>query len=136
VFLLKVMEREHAARAAERAVRRALDETEAGAVFRAMKSALEAELRPVLLVLLRLLERRRGRPASEGTRRNGREPAVAPSEWIVDLIRRLDDDGQTPFTQEDVATETDRLRPNLRQRMARVRDALRREPHKCQLSHG
>jgi len=136
VLLLKVIEREHAARAADRAARRALDATEAGAVFREMKSALEAELRPLLLVLLRLLEKRRAESPREAIRRTQPEPEVAPSAWIVNLIRRLDAEGQTPVAQEIVTRDAARVRPNLRERMALVRDAMRRAPHQYQRFRG
>jgi hypothetical protein len=136
VLLLKVMEREHAARAAERAAGRTLDAAEAGAVFREMKAALEAELRPLLLVLLRLLEKRQTEPPSEGTRRTRREPEAAPSAWIVNLIRRLDSDGQNPVAGDNVTADAERLQPNLRERMALVRDALRRAPQRYRTFRG
>ncbi len=87
VFLLKVLEREQA-----RSVATASDR---GAICDEVRMALEAELRPVLLVLLRLLQKERTHlptaPAASGDAAPGAiaMPAgEAPSEdagWIVDL---------------------------------------------------
>jgi hypothetical protein len=63
------------------------------AVVRDLRAALEAELRPVMLVMLRLLEKQHGDTASEKTGRARREsvrpaaPKVAPydADGIVDL---------------------------------------------------
>jgi hypothetical protein len=92
VFLLKVIEREQA-RNVEFAAKHAVLETNRGATFRDLRAALEAELRPVLLVMLRLLEKQRADPAGDAvhpTRREALRPAAreaAPynADGIVDL---------------------------------------------------
>jgi hypothetical protein len=58
VFLLKVIEREQA-RNAEVAAEHAATETERSTIFRDVSAAIEAELRLVLLVVLRLIEKQR-----------------------------------------------------------------------------
>jgi hypothetical protein len=66
VFLLKVIEREQA-----RNAEYAATNTDRGAISHEVRAALEAELQPVLRVLLRLLEQQRGRaPASPATLHN------------------------------------------------------------------
>jgi hypothetical protein len=70
VFLLDVIEREQA-----RPARDAAPEQDGGAIVHDVRAAIEAELRPVLQVLLRLLEQQRGRA-----------PPSDP-DWIVDLDR-------------------------------------------------
>jgi hypothetical protein len=82
VYLLRVIEREQACNAAL-AVAHAAIETERGALFRDVKTALGAELRPVLLVLLRLLEKQRAEPSKEDGRRTGPETARAPKPLAV-----------------------------------------------------
>ena len=69
-FLLKVIEREQA-RNAELAAEHAALETDRGAIFRDLRAALEAELRPVLLVMLHLIEKQRADPAGEGAAASG-----------------------------------------------------------------
>lgn len=93
VFLLKVLEGEQA-RSAEVATAGVATESDRGAIFDAVRMALEAELRPVLLVLLRLLQKERTQPAAP-TVQGDAEPGSAvmlageaPSQdagWIVDL---------------------------------------------------
>ena len=94
VFLLKVLDGEQA-RSTELATVRVATEADRGAIADAVSMALEAELRPVLLVLLRLLQKERThQPAAHAA--NGRAapgPAVIPdvealsrdAGWIVDL---------------------------------------------------
>jgi hypothetical protein len=81
MFLLKVMEREQA-RNAQPAAEHAAIETDPGAIVDGIRAALEAELRPVLQVLLRVLEKLRTEPIA-------REPTwpVAPpdDDGIIDL---------------------------------------------------
>lgn len=120
VFLLKVIEREEL-RHSERAVEHAPVGIDRGVIAREVKAALEAQLHPVLLVLLRLVEKRHAGPAEDGGKLHpGREPV--PSEWIVDLIRKLDSEGHASAPEQMGASPPG---SNLRQRMARVRDALR-----------
>jgi hypothetical protein len=91
VFLLKVIEREQA-RNAGRADHPAI-EPDHGAIFHDVSAALEAEIRPVMLVLLRLLQRQRDEPAGPDARRAGREPARPAAPEAVSL----DADGIVDF---------------------------------------
>jgi hypothetical protein len=92
MFLLKVIEREQA-RNANIAAEHAARETDRSTIFRDLRTALEAEVRPVLLAMLQLLEKQRADPAGEGARRAGHEvaratlPKAAPydDDGIVDL---------------------------------------------------
>jgi hypothetical protein len=127
VFLLKVIEREQA-RNAEFAAERVSIETDRDAFGRDVKTALEAQLRPVLLVLLRLLEKQRALPASAGARIVESEetcraaPVVAP-ERIVDTGCNLDSEAETPALNEAVATSAGpSVQPEQRQQMARSSD--------------
>jgi hypothetical protein len=93
MFLLKVIEREqahHAIRAAEPAA----IETDRGAIFHDVSAALQAELRPILLVLLRLLEKQRADPAEEDAHRAGRQAArpAAPQAAAYDADGIVDFD--------------------------------------------
>lgn len=105
VFLLKIIEREQA-QSAELAVL-AMDRE---AMLREVKAALKAELRPALLVLLRMLEKQPADPNHLATEET-------PSAWIVDLIRKLESD------QPGTAPRDPRLllqpRLTLRQRWSR-----------------
>ncbi len=92
VFLLKIIDHEQA-RNARLAVECAAAETDRSAIFRDVRAALEAELRPVLLVLLRLLEKQHADPVEAGARRPARKtarqaaPETAPhdDDGIIDL---------------------------------------------------
>jgi hypothetical protein len=65
MFLVKVIEREQAG-SVERAAEHAAIATDHGVIFRDVRAALETELRPILLVLLRMLEKRRTEPVETG----------------------------------------------------------------------
>jgi hypothetical protein len=125
VTLIKIIEREQEGRAALAA---ALDRAEAPraeereAVGREVRRAIEAELRPVLLTILKLLEK----PAAETAmrrvtsevsvtatsvaRRGGRGKAKADgtvdasyhSNWILDLIRAADGGAGTPERERNI----------------------------------
>jgi hypothetical protein len=88
VFLLKVIEREQA-RSAELVAQRAASETDRGTIFNDLRAALEAEVRPVMLVMLRMLEKQRADPDGEGARRAGHEVASATAPKAASY----DDDG-------------------------------------------
>jgi hypothetical protein len=133
VSLLKVIEHEqayHAEAAAE--VEAAPMEADRSAIYREVRSALEAELSPVLLVLLRLLERQRTDPGA-GDSRIGERMALsaatgaAPSDWIIDLMHKLDTKAPAPNDTAATAEAMPR-RPKLRDRMADVLNAFRLEP--------
>jgi hypothetical protein len=110
IFLLKLIEHEQA-----RATARMVAETDRDAIMREVRAALKAELRPSLLVFLRLLEKQLADP----DRPFG---ADAPSAWIVDLIRRLDGDSPRTGGQDALVLPEPRL--SLRQRVGRFFHAL------------
>ena len=110
IFLLKIVEREQA-----RSAERVAIEMDRDAVFRDVKSALKAELRPALLVLLRLLEKQLADP-------NHPVGPDAPSAWIVDLIRKLDADNPHDPGQDQLVLPNPRR--SLRQRLGRLVHAL------------
>jgi hypothetical protein len=81
MFLLKVMEREQT-RSAQPVPEHAPAETDPGAIVDALRSALQAELSPVLQVLLRVLEKQRTEP----TAREPAWPTARPdNDGIIDL---------------------------------------------------
>jgi hypothetical protein len=92
VFLLKVIEREQAQNSVV-AAEHAEIETDRGTILRDFQAAIETELRPVLLVMLRLIEKQHTDAADEDARRAGREAArpTAPevmlhkADGIIDL---------------------------------------------------
>jgi hypothetical protein len=93
MFLLKVIEREQAHNAI-RAAEPAAIETDRGGIFQDVSAALQAELRPILLVLLRLLEKQRADPAEEDAHRAGRQAArpAAPQTAAYDADGIVDFD--------------------------------------------
>jgi len=110
VFLLKVIEQEQKNAAVRRAV-----ETDRDVIFREVKAALKAELRPALMVLLRLLEKQLAnpdRPLNDDM----------PSAWIVDLIRKLDGDNPRDGRQETLILPSSRQ--SIRQRLSRFFHSL------------
>ena len=127
VFLLKVIERTQASNAEGAAVQAAL-ETERYTLLSDIKAALGTELRPVLLVLLRLLEKQRGDPSGVAARDTGREaerpvtPVAASPDWIADVAGKLSDEGEARPKKAGAATSAVPQLPKLRQRMARVFD--------------
>jgi hypothetical protein len=136
VSLLKAIEQDqafHAEVAAEAAAEPARTETDREAIATTVRTALEAELSPVLLVLLRMLERQRigSVRADQDARLRvalSTTPEGAPSDWIVDLMRKLD--RKAPAQDEPVpAASTMLRRPKLRQRVAEVINAFRSEPY-------
>jgi hypothetical protein len=92
LFLLKVIEREQAQNSVLAAEPAGI-ETDRGTIFRDVQAAIETELRPVLLVMLRLIEKQHTDAADEGAHRVGREAArpTAPkavlhkADGIIDL---------------------------------------------------
>jgi hypothetical protein len=83
-YFLKLIEREQARNAEQAAVRRDDD-----ALVRTVVAALEHKLRPMLLVLLRMVEKQHPAPASRVATPalNSRAAPAAPDDpnWIVDL---------------------------------------------------
>jgi hypothetical protein len=114
VFLLKVIERDQKMLATERAAAALLAEQQE-MVARETRAALEAEWRPILVTLLRMVDRREHEqpPPARGVRRvlgvaksdtraGGRagrsdldEPGYDPG-WILDLIRGADRSDRSP----------------------------------------
>jgi hypothetical protein len=129
MFLLKIIAQEQACNAAAAAHPVAI-EMDRGAILRDVKASLDAELRPVLLVLQRLLERQQQiRP----TRESARNPApkaprpaapVEPSGWIADMGRKMDSGGVALEWKTQPTPAGVLQLPNLRQRIARAFDAL------------
>ena len=111
VFLLKIIERDQI-----RAAEHAAVEAEREAVFRDLKAALKAELRPVLVVLLRMLEKGMADP------NRALSGADSPSPWIVDLIHKLDGNDADETAEDPLLLP--RQRPPLRQRIGRFFHAL------------
>jgi hypothetical protein len=126
VFLLKVIERDQACNAAADSV----PVEDRGSILRDVKASLDAELRPVMLVLQRLLEKQQQlRPAGEAAvkaERKTQGPAapVEPSGWIADMGRELDRGGKALEWKSSPAPAGGIKLPDLRQRMARAFDAL------------
>jgi len=156
VSLLKVLERQqavHAESAADQTAETTRIEVDREAVVREVRTAIEAELAPILLVVLRLLEKRRVDPGAgsrEATRGARPGPAAypTPSDWLVDLMQRVEDsrledprreDGrvQDPRLRDGVPTPNDKVtaadtmphRSKLRELMAQVLNALSLEPN-------
>jgi hypothetical protein len=136
VSLLKVLEHQqavHAEAAVEQTAETMRIDADRDAILREVRTAIEAELAPILLVVLRLLERQRVDPGTggrEATSGAGPDPAAypTPSDWLVDLMQRVEDDAPTPngkVTAEDAMPR----RSKLRGLMAQVLNALSPEPN-------
>ncbi len=80
------------------------------AMVREVKTALKGELRPALLVLLRMLEKQLADP-------NRLDTDDAPSAWIVDLIRKLESEFPGEASRDPPLLLQPRL--SLRQRWGR-----------------
>ena len=127
VSLLKVMEQEQAI-AAEAASYAAPAEVDRAAIYKEVRAAVEAELSPILLVLLRMLEKRHGEVVTGNQHGSDKLERPAASDWIVELMQRLDND--TGATDEPVsAPEAAARRGKLRERMADVINAFRLDPY-------
>jgi hypothetical protein len=131
LFLLKVIEREQTRNAQVAADTVAVAvEMDRGAILRDVRASLDAELRPVLLVMQRLLEKQQQlRPAGKSARSPGvKAPCpAAPVERagsIADMGRELDSRDEAPVWKTPPAQVGVMHSPNLRQRMARALDAL------------
>ena len=126
VFLLKVIERRQG-RSIQPTANHGANENDHGAIFHDVKAALEAELRPVLLALVRLLEKQRAAANEEGVHRGAPEarrlatPLGMPSNWAD----RTSDAERELRSRMTVATGTVPPQSNLRQRMTRILNILR-----------
>ena len=112
------------------------------AAGREVRNALEAELRPLLLAVLRLLEKRPAQPAASSSgdtnapagapcaapkirqaKRKAEHPATPamPSEWLLELIGKLDAHGTDPMQQQAVpAIRPLTSPPSLRGKLVRL----------------
>jgi hypothetical protein len=128
VALLKVIEQEQAIHSAETAAETAPAEVDRDAICREVRAALEAELGPVLVILLRLLQKQHAEAAA-GVRDSGpvarlsAGPDSAASDWIVDLMHRLDGKAAPP-DETGADEEATQRRPKLRQCVADVLGAF------------
>jgi hypothetical protein len=131
VSLLKVIEQEQLRSAEAAATETTSSEVDRDAIYREVRAALETELSPLLVVLLRLLERQHTEPTeAEPSKRRVGFPAMSeggPSDWIIDLMRKLENTAPAPNDTVDPADGP--RRPKLRERMTDVLNALRLEPY-------
>lgn len=128
VALLKVIEQEQAIHAAETAAETAPAEVDRDAIGREVRAALEAELGPVLVILLRLLQKQHaeavaGDRDSAPVARLSAGADSAASDWIVDLMHRLDGKAAPP-DETGADEEATQRRPKLRQCVADVLGAF------------
>ena len=131
ISLLKVLEHEQANQAEITAgtAPTVMDQT---AIYNEVSSALEAELRPALLVLLQLLQKQFVDAAPDDGTAVGRMSLATstggPSDWIVELMHKLD--AKAPAPHEKVAARGSiPQRPKLRQCLADLLNALGFESH-------
>jgi hypothetical protein len=126
VALLKIMEEE-----AEKAIQTTHDdrpmELDQEAIGSAVKAAVKAELDPLLDVLLHMLTMRAGRSVSNGEPMSRKPTHAGASDWIVDLMDRLESDAGTP-DETGAAPDLPARRNKLRERMADVINAFRVDP--------
>jgi hypothetical protein len=129
VSLLKVIEQDqayHEEVAAQAEKEAAPVEMDASAIQHEVRAALEAELRPFLLVLLRLLQKRSADNGANGGSAGpqaGPQAEATPSEWIVDIMQKLD--AKAPAPAETIVDGNPApRRPRLRQCMADILSAF------------
>lgn len=128
VFLLKVIEQEQTANIS--VPEPAATEADRAALVHDIKAALDAELRPVLLVLLRLLEKQRADPTENNAGKakptvpHRPIPVDIPPDWITELGRKLDTNAAAPGQQNAPAMDARPSRPTLRQRFVHAFRAL------------
>src|ERR1700722_15573407 len=141
VSLLKVLEHmqsPHAESAVDQTADTTQTEADRDVIPRAVRTALEAELSPILLVLLRLLERQRANPGAGNREATRAETAPAtypgPSSWLVNLIQGVEDKAPTPNDNAAAADPMPR-RSKLREFMAQVLNGLRLKPYDAQCRH-
>jgi hypothetical protein len=136
VSLLKVLEHTqspHADGAVDQTAETTHTEADRDVIPRAVRMALEAQLSPILLVLLRLLERQRANPGAgnrEATDCAESAPAAysGPSSWLVNLMQGVEDKARTPNDNVAAADPMPR-RSKLREFMAQVLNGLRLKPY-------
>lgn len=131
ISLLKVLEHEQACQA-EITAGVVPTEPDQAAIYREVTAALEAELRPALLVLLQLLQQQFADASPDDGNAGGKVrlsvPTGRPSDWIVELMHKLD--AKAPGSHDKVATgRAMPQRPKLRQCLADLLNALGFESH-------
>jgi hypothetical protein len=145
VSLLKILEQQqtvHAESMVEQTAETTRIEADREVILHEVRMALEVELGPILLVVLRLLEKQRADPRAgnrEAGRGGGSGPTPGPTQyprpsgWLVDLMQGLEDNVPTPNdpTLNDRVTAADPMphRSKLRELMAQVLNALSPEPN-------
>jgi hypothetical protein len=136
VSLLKVLEHmqaRHVESRVDQTAETTRTEADREAIPRAVRMALEAELGPILLLVLRLLERQRdNRGAGNRETTCGAGPAPAanpgPSGWLVHLMQGVEDKAPAPDDRVTAEYPMPR-RSKLRELMVQVLNGLRPEPH-------
>jgi hypothetical protein len=129
VSLLKILEQQqqlHAEAVSGEAAETSRIEADREAILREARTALEAELAPILMVVLRVLERQRTTSSGKTDRGATRGTATAaarqsPSPWLGDVMRHVDG----IRTPNDEITEADCTprRSKFRELMAQVLNA-------------
>jgi hypothetical protein len=127
VALLKIIEQEEA-KATEAARDDRPTELDQEAIGSAVKAAVKAELGPLLDLLLHVLTMGAANPVS-GIESMSRKPARAgASDWIVDLMDRLEGDAGAP-QESGTALDLSARRSKLRERLTGVINAFRLDPY-------
>jgi hypothetical protein len=131
ISLLKVLEHEQANHA-EITAGTAPAVTDQTAIYNEVRSALEEELRPALLVLLQLLQKQFLDASPDDGNAGGKVSLATstgePSDWIVELMHKLD--AKAPAPHEKIAARSSMpQRPKLRQCLADLLNALGFESH-------
>ena len=126
VALLKIME-EEAGKATQTTHDDRPMELDQEAIGNAVKAAVKAELDPLLDVLLHMLTMRAGRSVGNGETMSRKPSHAGASDWIVDLMDRLERDAGTP-DETGAAPDLPARRNKLRERMAQVINAFRLDP--------
>jgi hypothetical protein len=124
MYLLKIIEREQAYNA-ELAAERAAIETDREAIIRDVRTAIETELRPVLLVVLGLVKKQRAEPAAGDSARCDETEVARLAASVAALsscVAALGGQGEAPVLK---AVEATPPYLKLRHRAARVLGALR-----------
>ena len=136
VSLLKVLEHMQSFRAesaVEQTAETSQTEADRDPIQRAVKLAVEAELSPILLVLLRVLERLRASPDAANRDATRSAPSDSPtqpgpSSWLVNLMQRVEDKARTPNDTGPAAEPMSR-RSKLREFMVQGLNGLRLKPY-------
>lgn len=123
ISLLKILEQEQA-----NAVHLPAEpplEPDHEAIYQDVRAALEAELGPLILLFLRLLHPEVAEPPTSGANEplTAKMPQATPSEWIVELMHKLEGNAAAS-SETGAADQTAERLPQLRQCVADVLGAL------------